>query len=367
MMEPSDAYAPIDFGAYTQPVSTGSAAAQLWFNRGCVWAMGFHREEAAHCFARASEIDPECAMAWWGLALANGPDYNFHAAAGFYTVASQPKGYPSLNVATDALERARALPCAPRERALISALSTRYEWPVTESTVDLQEKYAAEMEAVASAFPDDADIQAVCAEALLCLSPWDLYTRPEGAKPAPNWSSVGKVPNAVGVRVVAALDRGLRAAPAHPWLAHLKVHYCEMGPVGAFDWSAADALRAEGSGRVGHLLHMPTHLDIQDGRYDEAVSLNVAAYEADLRMHAFAPERFGIYAGYAVHNMEFCAWAAMYAGRRAVALEAARQIDNFLDEKMLRRGQPTMATFFEARRRPPAQGSLGGFMPAIHQ
>ena len=237
---------------------------------------------------------------------------------------------------------------------------------MTESTVDLQEKYAAEMEAVASAYPDDADIQAVCAEALLCLSPWDLYTRPEGAKPAPNWSSVGKVPNAVGERVVAALDRGLRAAPAHPWLAHLKVHYCEMGPVGAFDWSAADALRAEGSGQVGHLLHMPTHLDIQDGRYDEAISLNVAAYEADLRMHAYAPERFGIYAGYAVHNMEFCAWAAMYAGRRAVALEAVQQIDDFLDEKMLRRGQPTMATFFEARRHPPARASPGDSMPAIH-
>ena len=157
-------------------------------------------------------------MAHWGLALVNGPDYNFSAKQGFYGLAAQPEGYPSLNVAATAAAKAVVLAAGgpEREEALARALVLRYEWPVTEGTPALQERYADEMERVALLFATDADVQAVCAEALLCLAPWELYESDLTPKP-------------IGLRVKAALDRGLQASPTHIWLCHLKVHYSEMG------------------------------------------------------------------------------------------------------------------------------------------
>ncbi len=232
-------------GSYTQRIHTTSPTAQRWFDRGCVWAFAFHREEAAHCFGEAAKADPACAMAQWGIALAHGPDYNVSGKSGYYALAAQPAGYPSLNVATAAIGRAVELAAAaaaagapPRERALIDAMATRYEWPMTDGTPALQQTYADAMAKVAAAYPDDADVHAVHAEALMCLSPWDLYE-----PSTPMWRSAGKALRPIGAKVQAALNAGLAAAPGHVWLSHLKIHFCEMGPVAAFDWAAAEAVR----------------------------------------------------------------------------------------------------------------------------
>lgn len=166
----------------------------------------------------------------------------------------------------------------------------------------------------------------------MCLAPWELYESDLTPKP-------------IGLRVKAALDRGLQASPTHIWLCHLKVHYSEMGPVDAFDWHAANALRGAGV-EAGHLIHMPTHLDIQVGDYRSSMALNQAAVAADLKLHAQSPSRFTIYFGYVIHNMEFCAWAAMLAGCKATALAAAEQIEAFLTDEVLR-SHPIMPTFNE--------------------
>ena len=144
------AYQP-DVGAYHQAIKTVSPDAQRWFNRGWVWLSAYHREEAAFCFDEAAKADPGCAMAHWGIALAHGPDYNFHAAVGFYGLAAQAEGYPSLNVAKSAITTAQELSVdgPAREAALINALALRYEWPVTSTTPALQEAYADAMEQVA--------------------------------------------------------------------------------------------------------------------------------------------------------------------------------------------------------------------------
>jgi len=120
-----------------------------------------------------------------------------------------------------------------------------------------------------------------------------------------------------------------------------------MGPVDAFDWRAAEVLRASDATGAGHLVHMPTHLYIQVGRYIEAMRCNMMGYRSDLTLAARSPQRFGIYTGYVVHNMEFCVWAAMYAGCQRVALEAAAAIDAFFTEERLR-SAPFLPTFFEA-------------------
>ena len=302
---------PPALSSYSFPIQTSSEDCQAWFDRGCVWAYGFHKQEANYCFKQASKFDPKCAMAFWAIAWTNTQDYNFHAGNGFYALAAQPApGFPSFGAAKDAIDAAMALlnDCSPpRERGLIEAMQKMIAWPVTEETHALYEAYAVAMEELGcqDAFVDDAEVQALCAEALMGLAPWAL------------WGKDRKTPLPVGLRVKAALDRGLAAAPGHPFLCHLKIHYDEMGPIGAFDWVSAEALRSTDATAMGHLLHMPTHLDIQVGEYARAIASNEAGIAADKALFAVAPERFGNYFGYAEHNMEFVVWAAMYAGIRA--------------------------------------------------
>ncbi|KAL1526830.1 hypothetical protein AB1Y20_015522 [Prymnesium parvum] len=335
-------------GSSHHPIHTQSPEAQSWFDRGFAWLGAYHREEAALCFEKASAADPGCAMAQWGIALAHGPDYNFHAGNGFLGVAAQPSGWPSLHVATRAVGKAAELAVGgpARESALIGALAVRYEWPPTEESAALDEQYAERMEEVALAFPDDADVQAVAAEAIVILRPWDLYVKPCGSA-TPPWNAADKELRPVGARAAALVERGLRACPSHMWLCHLKIHLCEMGPIEHFDWQSAELVRGTDAVDCGHLVHMPSHLDIQVGDYQRAMEGNVLAYQADLRLHALSPERFTIYTGYVVHNMEFCAWAAMYAGAKAVALEASKKIDSFFSHEVIT-ATPITAMCFEA-------------------
>lgn len=335
----SDLY-DVALGAYTLPVTTSSAACQTWFDRGMVWAYQLHREEALWCFQRAAEADPACVMAHWGVAFANTPEYNWNESGGFFVVAAQASGFPSFKVADDAINRATsalAPESPPRERALVEALTTLFEWPVTPEAATRKVAYADAMEALANdaAFSSDPDVLALAADAVLSLSPWNLYEADR------------VTPKAVAVRAKAMLERGLAVAPKHMYLCHLRVHFDEMGPVESFEWASAENLRATDATDAGHLIHMPSHLDIQVGAYAAAMEANKRAVEADLRAVARAPQRCSIYVGYIVHNMEFLAWAAMYAGCQTVALAAADQMAAFLDAARLT-SNPMMPNFFEA-------------------
>jgi tetratricopeptide (TPR) repeat protein len=320
---------PINLGTYCWKHQTAFNRCQIWCNRGWSWVHGFHRQEASDCFQQAIKIDPNCAMAYYGLALVNGPDYNFSAKSGFYDVASQSSGWPSLNVAVKALKTALRLTSSdwngpPQHRALIEALTIRYEWPVTKSTKDKQVEYRDAMRLVAKKYPNDPEVQAIYAESIMCLSPWNLY---DNQRTDPS-------PNAYGKECLVALNRGLTASPKHYWLCHLRVHYDEMGKVEDFDWFAANSLR-DGLHEIGHLLHMPTHLDIRVGDYKKAMEWNQTAYEADLKLIQLIPKNLIIYTGYLIHNMEFCAWAAMYGGNYEAAINAVAGIERIVTKKAL--------------------------------
>ena len=222
---------PPPLAVYSFPVRTASAACQAWFDRGCMWAYGLHKHEALHCFENAVACDPTCAMAYWGVAYAHCPDYNFHEPQGFYDVAAQTDGFPSFRAAHEALSCAHnklsASASPPHEAGLVRCLSLLVEWPITSTTAGGATAYAEAMEALASEHPTDANVQALCAEAVMNLAPWRL------------WEADRVTPSAVARRTLAALDRGLAVAPTHPFLCHLKIHHDEMGPPSAFDWAAA--------------------------------------------------------------------------------------------------------------------------------
>src|SRR5262249_37081001 len=209
-----------DLGSYTRRVTTGSDRAQTWFTRGLLWAYGFNHEEAAACFERAAEADPGCVMAYWGLAYALGPNYNkpWEAFGPEEASSSLSRAAAALTAAAGRAERA-----APVERALVHALASRYPAagtasagldlaPLAEPGAAWNAGYAGAMREVYRAHPDDLDVAALFADALLNLTPWALWDRVTG-EPAPG---------AAAVEAKDVLERAL-AGPdgqAHPGILH---------------------------------------------------------------------------------------------------------------------------------------------------
>ena len=190
-----------DLGTFTRPITTKSPEAQRYFDQGLAFLYGFNHDEAIRAFQRAAELDPDAAMAHWGVALANGPHIN------------NPVLPPERSEAAyAALARARAASAnaSPIEKALIVALTSRYASPPPEDRRQLDVAYANAMRAVWAAFPNDADVGALFAEAMADLRPWDLWL-PDGSPQLPpaeqrGWKDTAMVaPNEI-LRVIARFD-----------------------------------------------------------------------------------------------------------------------------------------------------------------
>ncbi|GAQ53592.1 hypothetical protein [Streptomyces acidiscabies] len=324
-----------DLGSYGRLVTTASAEAQKWFDRGLVWTYAFHHEEAVACFEEAVRADPECAMAHWGIAYALGPNYN--KPWEFFDDKDLAR---TVRRTHEAVERAaeRAARSRPVERALIGALMARY--PRAQAAEDCSvwnHAYADAMEAVYALAPDDLDVAALYAEALMNLTPWQLWDLRTGEP-------------AEGARTREArdvLERALAADPegTHPGLPHLYVHLMEMSPTPEAALTVADRLR----GLVpdaGHLLHMPSHLEVLCGDYRRTVADNTAAITADAKAHARGGA-MNFYTLYRAHNHHFRIYGAMFLGASKTALEAARSLEECIPEELLRVESPPMADWLE--------------------
>ncbi len=283
-------------------VTTTSSEAQLWFDRGLGLTYGFNHEEAIACFERAFEADPECAICYWGKAYALGPNYNNVEM----TPEASQGAYEAVQLALSKKEKASEL-----ERALIESLQHRYVLPAPEDRTELEKAYADAMRQVRAAYPDDADVAALTGEALLMLRPWKLWS-PEGDPAAETWE----------IREV--LEEGLERWPDHPALAHLYIHAMEAGPEVADLVPVAENLETLTPG-LGHLIHMPSHIYTWTGRYDDVIRVNQRAVEVDMAFVEHAG-RENFYTLYRMHNYHFVAYGAMFAGRREVALGAAREL-----------------------------------------
>ncbi|MET0704850.1 MAG: hypothetical protein ABWY93_34805 [Mycobacterium sp.] len=325
-----------ELGSYHRAVETPTPQAQLWFDRGLIWAYAFNHGEAISCFEKALTIDADLAMARWGIAYAIGPNYN-KAWDAFDPVdrnASLARARMELSLAAGA--RATAT-----EHGLIEALATRFP---TDDPDDLDalaagdQAYADAMVGLASAYPDDVDIQALAADALVNLTAWALWDTSTG-EPAP------------GSRVVEAkaiLDAALTtdAGRVHPGVLHLYLHMMEMSAHPEAALPAADLLR-DLVPDAGHLQHMPTHIDVLCGDYRSSVESNLAAVRADRRF----VEREGplnYYSLYRAHDLHFVVYSAMFSGQSQVALQAAAELAGQLTPELLSIESPPMADWLEA-------------------
>ena len=285
---------------------------QQYFDQGLIWAYAFNHDEAIRSFQQAARLDPECAMAWWGIALCNGPHIN------------NTKMPPERSQAAwNALQKAQALrhTASPKEQKLIDALSQRYTFPAPQDREPLDRAYADAMAALWREHPQDADIGTLYAEAMMDLRPWDLWTH--DGEPQPGTK-----------RILAVLEEIMSQSLDHPGANHLYIHAVEPSPEFRKALPAADRLR-DLVPAAGHLVHMPSHIDVRVGNWEKAANQNELAIRADRLYLPHSPKQ-GFYARYMAHNHHMLAFVCMMSGRSARALQAARDLVAGVPEELAR-------------------------------
>lgn len=301
-----------NLGSLHYPVTTSMPLAQRYFDQGLRLYYAFNHSEAIRSFQEGARLDPDCAMCYWGIALANGPNINAPM-----DTASSRLAYATLQ---QALKHEKKM--SARERALIHALAARYEAEPPVDRAELDAAYARAMADVVQRFPDDPEAKTLYAESLMDLSPWDYWT--SDGKPRPNTT-----------KILSHLEQVLATDPNHPGANHFYVHAVEaLHPERAIE--AVERLASLMPG-AGHLIHMPGHIYIRIGRYEDAIKANEHAVHADetyIRDHGPVT---GIYMlGYYPHNYDFLAFAASMIGREKQAISAADKIASLAPNELLR-------------------------------
>jgi len=326
-----------DLGTHASPIATTSPEAQRWFDRGLIWTYGFNHEEAVRCFEAALEADPNCAMAWWGIGYAAGPNYNRT-----WTQIDEQSMDAMLKKTVAAVEQATRLidHAGPIDQQMIRALAARYQ--STTPPDDFQrwsDDYADAMREVYRQHGHHLDMAALFAEALMNRTPWrlwDLHAR-------------GPAEGSSTLEAKEVLERALEdpASRTHPGVLHMYIHLMEMSPWPEKALPAADRLR-ELVPDAGHLRHMSTHIDVLCGHYQTVVDSNQAAIDVD-RKFVERQGAMNIYTLYRTHNVHFKLYGAMFLGQSEVALEAADEMTATIPRELLDVKVPPMADRLEGR------------------
>lgn len=322
-----------DLGTHSRRVTTTSPEAQKWFDRGLVWTYAYHHEEAIVCFQKAVNADGDCAMAYWGIAYAIGPNYNKP-----WDTFEEEEKPDALEQAHQAMKSAMALlpTASPVEEALIRALAKRYpDNSDIDSFAPWNDTYADAMRTVHQAHSADLDVCSLFAEAIMNRTPWQLWDLPTG-KPAEGADTVE------AIDVLETALNTVENAWDHPGLLHMYVHLMEMSPHPERALRHGDRLSTLVP-HAGHLLHMGTHIDVLCGDYVNVVTRNQAAIEADNEYLA-RDGADNFYSIYRCHNFHFKIYGAMFLGQPSTALAAADELIEKLPESILR----PLADWFEA-------------------
>jgi tetratricopeptide (TPR) repeat protein len=310
-------------GSYTRAIFTDSPDAQRYFNQGLAFLHGFNHGAAIRSFQQAAEQDPDCAMVHWAIALASGPHIN-----------SPSVPPPAAELAWKELNLAKqhAAGASPVEVALIEALGHRYANPQPADRTPLDHTYAEAMRQVWQKFPDDPDVGAFFAEAMMNLRPWDQWTLEGQAQPGTD-------------EIVATLDAVLKLNIDHPFANHLYIHAIEASPYPERANAAGDRLRVLQPG-LAHNVHMSSHIDIRCGRWQQAIDTNARAIEADQRYRTVAGNApKGFLPVYVAHNRHMLAFGAMMTGQSELAIEQIRALVAELPEDFLQENALTAESF----------------------
>ena len=286
-------------GNLHHPVTTRNTDAQQFFDQGLRLIYAFNHDEAARSFRHAAELDPNLAMAYWGIAEAVGPNYNDPASDDRFR-----RAHEAIQKASDLSATASA-----NEKAYIAAMAKRFPADGTAERRQAAEQYRDAMREVVKQFPDDLDAATLFAESGMNLHPWGL------------WHADGTAESGTE-EIMSTLESVLRRDPNHMGAIHYYIHTVEASPNPERALAAANRLAALAPA-AGHLVHMPGHIYIRTGDFDSAVKTNELAAAAD-RAYIQASGAQGIYpAMYYSHNLHFIAACAGMNGNYQQARKAA--------------------------------------------
>jgi tetratricopeptide (TPR) repeat protein len=306
-------------GTLHHKVSTQSSLAQQFFDQGLKLNYGLNHEAAVQSFQRALELDPNLAMAWWGIALAMGPDIN------------TPMTPEHLAVANEAIAKAAALTqhASKRERAYIAALGKRYSTQEGADQPTLDAAYRDAMVALSAQAPGDVDAAVLAAESLMIPHAW-------------KWWHEDGTPEEGTLDAIAALKRALKLQPDHIGANHYTIHAVEMSLHPEAALPAAHRLEKLAPA-AGHLVHMPAHIYMRTGQYLDAARVNELAAHADEHVHVMAGKSDYL-PGYHGHNLHFLAVSYLYAGAGSKAMTSAQRLVDLVQAEVERR--PDVADYF---------------------
>jgi tetratricopeptide (TPR) repeat protein len=292
-------------GRHHHPITTRLELAQRYFDHGLTLCFNFNHAEAIRSFESAAQVDPDCAMAWWGIAFAHGPHVN------------APMDTNAVPLAWNAVQRAITLKpkVTENERDYIDALAKRYSKDVVADRAPLDKAFAEAMRAVAKKYEADLDAQVLYAEAVMDTSPWN-YWQPD-LTPKPEVKEA-----------IETIESVLKRVKAHSGADHLYIHLVEAGPNPAKGVPSADRI-GKLTPNAGHLVHMASHIYVRVGRYHDAVVVNERASGADEDYIKLAKPA-GMYpGGYYPHNLHFLWFANDLEGRSKASIAAAHKISQY--------------------------------------
>ena len=305
-------------GDHTHKVSSNIYGVQRYFDQGLIMSFAFNHAEAIRSFIGSQRLDPECAMCFWGEALALGPNINVNSDGKvIMSPENRIQAYKAIKKALDLSKKS-----SEKEQDYIRALSTRYDGNPKTNRDKLDKAYAKAMEELSRKYPDDNDAASLYAEALMNTMPWDYWA--DNGNPKPDT-----------VKVIESLERVLKNNPNHPLAIHLYIHAVEASSNPSRAEKYADKLADLVPG-AGHLVHMPAHIYWRVGRYNDASIANINAAKVDEDYIAQCNSQ-GLYpAMYYPHNIHFLWAASTMEGRSELSINSALKVSNYIKDEQIR-------------------------------
>jgi tetratricopeptide (TPR) repeat protein len=313
------------WGNYNWQVTTNSDSARIYFNQGINMYYAFHIIEARASFDKAARLDPNCAMAWWGKALAYGPNIND------FGYLRPSEAYPSALKANALKANATVV-----EKALIEAIAIRYVADSAAGQGKLNELYRDAMKAVYKAYPKDENVATLYADALLLIHPWDLYGHDFTPKP---WTA----------EIVAVLKHALQLNVKQPGANHYFIHAVEASAKPG-DALPSATLLATAMPDVSHLTHMPSHIYIRTGMYNQGINVNDKGVAGYNKYHNYFPATEENISLYVLHNIHMKVNCAQMAGNYSMASVASKELQQQIPDFYLK-----------------IPGALGNYVQYLHR
>jgi tetratricopeptide (TPR) repeat protein len=289
-------------GNLRYPVTTTSLKAQEFFEQGLRLVYAFNHWEAIQAFKMATTLDPECAMAYWGLALAFGPNLNDWNPTDRERIALE-----AIQKAQSKRERISQV-----EKDFIDALATRYDGKAYENRDSLNRVYANAMIGLAKRYPNDVEVQTLCADAIMNTMPWDYWLKDGSPKPET-------------AEAKTILENAIKMFPNHPGAHHLYIHLVEASQKPELALKSAEFLETA-MPSAGHIVHMPAHIYVRVGQYTKSIESNQAAVRADEQYLSYSSNQGMYRLMYYPHNVDFISFSSYMEGRSNLGIQTALKL-----------------------------------------